>query len=73
MESFRQAIAAGAECLELDVHLSADGVAVIIHVPTLDRTTDSTGAIASRRSHARATARSATAQPFHTGRSDGPA
>src|SRR6476620_10045407 len=47
MESFRQALAAGAECIELDVHLSADGVAVVIHDPTLDRTTNATGAITS--------------------------
>jgi len=47
IESFRQAIAAGAECVELDVHLSADGVAVVIHDPTLDRTTDASGAVAS--------------------------
>jgi glycerophosphoryl diester phosphodiesterase len=46
LESFRQALAAGAECLELDVHLSADGVPVVIHDPTLDRTTDVTGAVA---------------------------
>ena len=46
IESFRQALAAGAECLELDVHLSADGVAVVIHDPTLDRTTDASGAVA---------------------------
>ena len=46
MESFRQALTAGAECIELDVHLSADGVAVVIHDPTLDRTTDLTGAVA---------------------------
>ena len=46
LESFRQGLAAGAECLELDVHLSADGVAVVIHDPTLDRTTDATGAVA---------------------------
>ena len=46
MESFRQALAAGAECIELDVHLSADGVAVVIHDPTLDRTTDLTGTVA---------------------------
>ena len=46
MESFRQAIAAGAECIELDVHLSADGVAVVIHDPTLDRTTNATGEVA---------------------------
>ena len=46
LESFRQGLAAGAECLELDVHLSADGVAIVIHDPTLDRTTDSAGAVA---------------------------
>src|SRR5687767_2254684 len=45
MESFRQALAAGAECVELDVHLSGDGAAVVIHDPTLDRTTDATGAV----------------------------
>jgi glycerophosphoryl diester phosphodiesterase len=45
LESFRQALAAGAECIELDVHLSADGVAVVIHDATLDRTTDLAGAV----------------------------
>ena len=45
LESFRQALVAGAECLELDVHLSADGVPVVIHDPTLDRTTDATGTV----------------------------
>lgn len=48
MESFRQALAAGAECVELDVRLSADGVPVVMHDPTLDRTTDATGPVASR-------------------------
>ena len=47
MESFQQALAAGAECIELDVRASADGVAVVMHDPTLDRTTDATGAVAS--------------------------
>jgi glycerophosphoryl diester phosphodiesterase len=46
MESFRQGLAAGAECVELDVHLSGDGVPVVIHDPTLDRTTDSSGTVA---------------------------
>ena len=46
LESFRQALEAGAECVELDIHLSADGVAVVIHDPTLDRTTNATGAVA---------------------------
>jgi glycerophosphoryl diester phosphodiesterase len=51
LESFRQAVAAGAECLELDVHLSADGVVVVIHDPTLDRTTDATGTVATLSAH----------------------
>jgi glycerophosphoryl diester phosphodiesterase len=46
IESFRQGLAAGAECLEMDVHLSADGQVVVIHDPTLDRTTDRNGAVA---------------------------
>lgn len=45
LESFRQALAAEAECIELDVHLSADGVPVVIHDATLDRTTDVSGAV----------------------------
>ena len=47
MESFRQALAGGAECVELDVRLSADGVPVVMHDPTLDRTTDAAGAVVS--------------------------
>lgn len=46
LESFRQALAAGAECIEFDVHLSADEVAVVMHDPTVDRTTDASGAVA---------------------------
>ena len=41
-------LAAGADGLELDVHLSADGVAVVCHDATLDRTTDATGPVAAR-------------------------
>ena len=47
MESVRQALAGGAECVELDVRLSADGVPVVMHDPTLDRTTDIAGPVAS--------------------------
>jgi glycerophosphoryl diester phosphodiesterase len=39
---------AGADGLELDVHLSADGVPVVVHDPTLDRTTDATGPVNAR-------------------------
>lgn len=44
--SFDVALAAGADALELDVHLSADGEPVVIHDATLDRTTDLQGAVA---------------------------
>lgn len=37
--------AAGADVIELDIHLSADGHLVVIHDPTIDATTDGTGAI----------------------------
>jgi len=43
--AFRNAIALGADFLELDVHLSADGAVVVIHDPTLDRTTTGVGAV----------------------------
>ena len=38
----------GADGLELDVHLSADGVVVVHHDSTLDRTTNTVGPIADR-------------------------
>jgi glycerophosphoryl diester phosphodiesterase len=47
MEAFRLALSSGADALELDTHLTADGVAVVIHDATLNRTTDLSGAIAS--------------------------
>jgi glycerophosphoryl diester phosphodiesterase len=46
LEAFRLAVEAGAGGLELDVHLTRDGHVVVIHDPTLDRTTDLTGAVA---------------------------
>lgn len=45
LESFRQAVALGVDALELDVHLSGDGHVVVIHDPTLDRTTSGSGRI----------------------------
>lgn len=45
LAAFDRAAADGADAFELDVRLSADGVAVVIHDPTLDRTTDRQGAI----------------------------
>lgn len=41
--SFEAAVAAGADAVEFDVRLSADGLPVILHDATLDRTTDGHG------------------------------
>lgn len=46
--AFGRGIAAGADGLEMDVHLSADGVVVVHHDETLDRTTSGSGPIAAR-------------------------
>ena len=43
--SFRRAVELGADALELDVHLTADGHVVVMHDPRVDRTTDGTGAV----------------------------
>jgi glycerophosphoryl diester phosphodiesterase len=45
LAAFRRAIAAGADGVELDVHLSADGVPMVIHDATLGRTTDGDGRV----------------------------
>jgi glycerophosphoryl diester phosphodiesterase len=45
LESFRQAVEIGVDALELDVHLTADGHVVVIHDPTLDRTTNLSGRV----------------------------
>lgn len=47
--AFRDALALGVDFLETDVHLTADGEVVILHDPTLDRTTTGTGPVAERR------------------------
>ena len=46
--AFDGGLAKGARGLELDVHLSADGVVVVHHDRTLERTTNLTGLIANR-------------------------
>lgn len=46
MAGFALALAAGADGVELDVQLSADGVPVVIHDETLDRTTGVRGRVA---------------------------
>lgn len=45
LEAMQLAIADGADGLEFDVRLSADGEVVVIHDPTVDRTTDGSGAV----------------------------
>jgi glycerophosphoryl diester phosphodiesterase len=45
MTSFQAALSCGADGIELDVHLSADGVPVVIHDNTLERTTDGAGRV----------------------------
>jgi len=44
--ALRQAVAGGADALELDVHATADGIVMVFHDATVDRTTAGTGAIA---------------------------
>src|SRR4051812_39554777 len=46
MAAFRPAIADwGADMIEMDVHLTKDGRVVVIHDPTVDRTTNGTGRV----------------------------
>ena len=44
--AYAQSAAAGADVLELDVQLTADGVLIVQHDDTVDRTTETTGAVA---------------------------
>ena len=46
LEAFRLAVEAGAGGLELDVHMTLDKEIVVIHDPTVDRTTNGSGAVA---------------------------
>ena len=48
LEAFARGLRAGADRLELDVHGTADGAVVVIHDPTLDRTTDGSGEVRRR-------------------------
>jgi glycerophosphoryl diester phosphodiesterase len=45
VHAFEQAVALGADMLELDLRTTADHVIVVLHDPTVDRTTDGTGAV----------------------------
>ena len=46
--AFDIGMSTGADGLELDVHLSADGIVVVHHDKTLDRTTNGSGPVAAR-------------------------
>ena len=43
--AFRNAVALGADFIEFDVHFSKDGEVVVIHDPTLERTTTGSGPV----------------------------
>jgi glycerophosphoryl diester phosphodiesterase len=47
--SFREAVMQGAHGVELDVQRSADGVPIVIHDDSLERTTDGTGFVSALR------------------------
>jgi glycerophosphoryl diester phosphodiesterase len=46
--AFTSAVALGADYLEFDVHLSRDGELIVIHDPTLERTTTGSGPVRER-------------------------
>ncbi len=48
LAAFDHGVSVGADGLELDVHLSRDGVVVVHHDATLDRTTNARGPLAAR-------------------------
>lgn len=48
LAAFRNSLGLAIEQCECDVHLSADGVPVVMHDATLDRTTEGAGALAAR-------------------------
>jgi glycerophosphoryl diester phosphodiesterase len=48
LPSLLEAVALGVDAVEFDVHLSRDGQLMVMHDPTLDRTTEEKGPLASR-------------------------
>lgn len=47
MESFQRAVELGADAIEMDVRITADGEIVVVHDPTLDRTAGIRGVVQS--------------------------
>ncbi len=50
--AFRKAIEGGADAIEFDVRVTKDGIPVVIHDSTVDRTTDGVGAVSALHSDA---------------------
>jgi len=48
LDAMQLAFSYGADAVEFDLRLSADGEVVVIHDPTVDRTTDGTGLVAGK-------------------------
>src|SRR6478672_6613311 len=48
LDGFERARGLGIEGVEFDVHIACDGELVVIHDPTLDRTTEGQGPVADR-------------------------
>jgi glycerophosphoryl diester phosphodiesterase len=46
--AIRHGVEVGSQAIEIDLHASRDGEIVVIHDPTLDRTTDGSGPVAER-------------------------
>ncbi len=46
LAAFKSGLALDADYLEMDTHLTKDGIVVVIHDPTIDRTTDGSGRVA---------------------------
>jgi len=57
LRAFRGAVGLGADALEFDLHLTADGEVVVLHDPTLERTTTGRGAVRDTRRAALAAVR----------------
>jgi glycerophosphoryl diester phosphodiesterase len=64
LAAFRRAVEEGFAYIELDVHASADGVPVVHHDATLDRTTDGAGLIAAQPAAALTAVRVAGQEPL---------
>ncbi|GLW94978.1 glycerophosphoryl diester phosphodiesterase [Actinokineospora globicatena] len=65
LAAFRRAAAEGFTYLETDVHATSDGVVVVHHDSTLERTTDAVGTVASQTWQAVSRARINGVEPVH--------